>query len=419
VDIATAAERPPPGVGPEMMIERASRRWRVRPRLRRFAIFALIALLPVGAWTIWNYVEARRFARIVDEIRAKGEPASIARVSRSPEASEQALRYYEAAGALIQTTGLYDSTGLLHRLDYPGGEVAAKLVPDIRAWLEKNQEAEDLLRRVPSLDADAFPATTTDYGRQFDRLLNLASLADLRALERVHARDPDGAARAVLQQLQLARALQAQTNDLGVLTAGLVIGRAASVISPILEAGPSSEVLTALDDAVALHDRDRLLEQVTLEERAFVLGLYWDSSKGWFVPSRSTGMGTVSEPLWLIMRPYVMHLVVAQVQMLTKFLENSRKPWPERLAVDLPDLGTEPARGRSQVYFLTVPHSRWAIVEAQKTRTRYVGTMLAGVRSTVTAIAIERYRRVHAGALPVRLDDLVPNHMGAIPVDPC
>jgi hypothetical protein len=129
-------------------------------------------------------------------------------------------------------------------------------------------------------------------------------------------------------------------------------------------------------------------------------------------------MGNVSGPVRLVMRPYVMHLVVAQVQMLTTFLESSRKPWPEPLAVGFSDV-REPQPGkRGQLYFMTAGHKPEATVNAQQTRTRVAGTLLAGVRGTIAAIAIERYRRAHAGAFPARLDDLVPDHLPAIPVDP-
>jgi hypothetical protein len=70
-------------------------------------------LLPIAAWTTWDYVEARRFARTVDQIRAKGEPVSIVRVSMPSESREEAMRHYEAAAALIRMAGLYSPTGIL------------------------------------------------------------------------------------------------------------------------------------------------------------------------------------------------------------------------------------------------------------------------------------------------------------------
>jgi hypothetical protein len=388
---------------------------RVRPWLRRFAIGGLVVLLPVVGWTVWDHVEARRFARMVDAIRAKGEPVAINRATASSASIEQTLRHYEAAAALVHTTGLYSPTGIFRRLDGPNGDDPATVMPDIRAWLETNQEAEAVLRRAPPFDAEAFTSGAADYRGQLDGLMRLASLADMRALERVDAGDPDGAAQAVLRQLQLARVLQAQTNDLGMMTAGLVIGRAASAVPSVLRLEPAPDALVALHDAFALHDRDRLIEHVTLQERAFVIGLYWDSGKGWFAPPTSAVTG-VSGPVWLAVRPYLMHLVVNQVGMLTAYLERAGRPWPERLAVE--DAGAPPRGPRGPLSLLLVPHSRWATVSARNTRTRFAGTLLAGVRSTLVAIAVEQYRRAHAAKLPARLDELISSDSSASAVDP-
>ena len=72
----------------------------VRPRLRRFAMVALALLTPITAWTIWDYVEARRLAGVVDEIRAKGDPVSIVPAAHVPGGPGKAARYHQAAAAL-------------------------------------------------------------------------------------------------------------------------------------------------------------------------------------------------------------------------------------------------------------------------------------------------------------------------------
>jgi len=43
---------------------------------------------------------------------------------------------------------------------------------------------------------------------------------------------------------------------------------------------------------------------------------------------------------------------------------------------------------------------------------------LVNHRASVTAIAVERYRRDHAGALPAVLQDLLPQYIDAVPQDP-
>ena len=383
---------------------------RVRPWVRTFAIVAFIILLPVAAVTTWDYVEARRLAALVDGIRASGEPVSLARVVRRAEPGD-AARYYDAAAALLDTSGLYEAQGIMRRLDFPHGEGMDALVADIRAWLAKNGEAEALLARATGRDFGAY-APGTDYSYRTDRLLGLAALADLRAIERNEAGDPEGAARAMLQQMEIARPLQATSNDLGVLTGAMVIGRAISSLGPILERQPSGEVLVALQNALARQDRDGVIEQALLSERAFILGQYWDPGSRWFTtPAREP----LLRPGGLILRPYVMHLVTRQVQTMNALLETARKPWPQRL--DVPPLPGGPPRGSGRLFLARASHSQWATINAHRTRTRYAAAMLAGIRTAITAVAVERYRQAHNGSLPTQLESLVPQ-LPAVPIDP-
>jgi hypothetical protein len=46
------------------------------------------------------------------------------------------------------------------------------------------------------------------------------------------------------------------------------------------------------------------------------------------------------------------------------------------------------------------------------------GAALIGLRTARVAVAIERFRRAHAGALPAGLDDLVPVYLAEVPQDP-
>ncbi len=354
-------------------------------------------------------------ASLVDEIRAKGEPTSILAAYRAPPGSESAARYYDAAAALIDTTGLYDLTGLLRRLDRLNGEEVSRLTPDIRSWLEKHRDAETLLEKATALEFGAYPSGT-DYRYGADSLLRLANLADLRAIERLHAKDPEGAAEAVIQLLRIVRRLRANGSDLAQFLEAGTVSRAQRSIGPILELRPSPETLIELQDAFETQDRDTIVEESVLAERAFILGRYWDYSKRWF--TNPGGGGSVPHPLWLAARPYVMHLVIAQVQLMTRFLDSSRRSWPERLEVGFPEEQADHPQRRGRFYFMTAAHSQRATVNAHRTRTRSAATVLAGVRTAICAIALERYRRTHDGAFPSQLADLVPAALHAVPVDP-
>src|SRR5262245_34191303 len=55
----------------------AEDRFRVRPRFAKWSVLAFALLLPILAFTIWDYVEMHRFRSRIDAIAARGEPMTI------------------------------------------------------------------------------------------------------------------------------------------------------------------------------------------------------------------------------------------------------------------------------------------------------------------------------------------------------
>jgi hypothetical protein len=354
---------------------------------------------------------------VVAAIQARREPVTIPVPPHLAGSRSAAARYYDAAAALVDTEGLYESTGLLRRLDFPDERTAAAVPADVRAWLDRNAEAEQLLNRASGFDETP---PLADFTRKADGMLRLASLADMRALERLHAGDAEGAAQAVLRGLRIARILQQPLNDLGVRTSYSVIGRALGAIHGIAGAGAAPATVSALRGALSFADRDDLLAQIVLADRAFVLGQYWEPRNEWFAERDApVVMGRRISPLQLLlMRPYMTRQVLEQLNLLERVLHDVKRPWPQRLVVEYPEVAEEPARTNSRWYFLMLRYSPWATVNAQRARTRVVGRLLAAVRSTDAALAVEQYRAAHAGSVPATLDDLVPGQLKAVPVDP-
>jgi hypothetical protein len=111
----------------------------------------------------------------------------------------------------------------------------------------------------------------------------------------------------------------------------------------------------------------------------------------------------------------VMHLAIGQVQEMTSLLAESKKPWPQRIVVETAESAQE---GREAWRFpFTEVATRRGVLEDHARRTRYAAATLAVVRSTLSALAIERFRAAH-GALPTRLPDLIPGVLAEIPTDP-
>jgi hypothetical protein len=380
--------------------------------MRRVAIGSVILILPFAVWTLADYVETRRMARLVDEIRARGEAISVAPEYPTPSPRENAAPYYEAAAALVDLTDFHGHTGLLAQ--FPTHEERVRLLPDVRTCLARNADAERLLT-----NASGFIAYEphVEYNLRLNGLLQLARLADLRAIERIEAADADGAADAVVQQVTIARVLQIRAGDIGMLASASVIGRAALTTAAALELGVSPSAIARLQSAFEAADRDDLIAQLVIAERAFVLGRYWNSGVGSFTRFTPGPPWSSNAPdlLWLTVNPYVMHLVIGQVHAMTSLVGEARRPWPERVVLVSPESAQEDRD--AWLFPFTDVATRRGVFEAHARRTRYAAATLAVVRSAISVLAVERFRAAH-GALPARLADLIPGELAGMRTDP-
>ena len=392
----------------------------VRPWIRRLAIAACVVLGPLSCWTLWDYVEARRLAAVVAEVKASGEP--IAPPQRSPDgvdAPDNAARYYDAAGALVDTSGLEGATGLQNRLDR-GYEPTADLAGDLRAFLDRNHEAEGLLATATTLEFRGV-RPGFEYNYRVDRLIRLAALADLRTLERTQGGDGDGAVVALIQQLRITRPLgwsaSSAFNDVVAGFASYAGTRAASEVSQVIPLAPSKAALERLQSALAVLDVDASVEQQLLAQRARLLGAYWDDGHRWYARPPRT-FETPSGPMFYLLRPWIVHRAIAEARILGDLLVTARRPWPDRLRVDLPGEQAIAAARRSG-FFLA-----WGVMGPEASRylhserTQATASTLAVVRSAMTVVAIARYRQTHERALPTVLSDLVPSLLPSVPIDP-
>ncbi|MEP6592719.1 MAG: hypothetical protein ABJC51_03460, partial [Acidobacteriota bacterium] len=238
------------------------------------------------------------------------------------------------------------------------------------------------------------------------------------------AGDADGAAEAAVQQLTIGLRFlrlsgERRTPALSMLFSVIPIGRAAASLPAILAISPSAPRLAELQSVLSALNQDDIVERAVLGERALVLGLYWDAGSRSF--NRSAGGPPPSGARWSVgwaaLRPYVIHLTIGHVELLTTWLEQARRPWPARLDVEGEPEAVGPPSAGSRFPF-TGAATRRAATSIQRTRNRTAGTLLGVVRGALVTLAIERYRRGHDGVLPAQLSDLVPSRLSAVPVDP-
>jgi hypothetical protein len=388
---------------------------RVRPGFRRLAIGAFIVLTPIALHTAWDHYEARRLAQLVTDIRSRNEPvvSPLAGIGPRSQSSQNAARYYEAAAALVEPgAALYGPTGLLHRMETAPVADRSRLLEELRAWLERNREAETLLTRATELPFEGY-LPGTDYSFRFDRLYRLVNVANFRAFERLEAGDAEAAADAVVRQLRIGRPLTAGgPTNLSILNFSGVLSRSLPAMGGLIESGPSDVALQRVQTAIRELDNDAAIEQSTIAERAFWLGRHWDDRRHWYARQRD-GSGLE----WYLVRPYMTRRLIATGQIMSELIANARRPWPERLEVDVPP---QPSTNRvtSAFPFLSRVQVEYTLRHSYRSRASAVANSLVLGRTADAAIAVARYQRAAGGALPRSLGDLVPAYLTAVPIDP-
>ncbi len=370
---------------------------------RRAAITVLVVLLPCAAWSLWDYVEARRLSAAVKEIQSRGEPIVSAAIPYTPfklPPATNAGAYYDAAAMLIDRAGLSD---VELDLTYGRGERPAAM-ERLRSWLAQHANAEALLEKATDVE---FKGSRLQDHLRWDRMWTVSSLGRARVIERLDAQDGDGAAFALVRMLRVGRALPAEEQP-------FFVERALSHLSELLERQPSPALLERLQDSIRAFDRDSLIYDDAVSSRAIAIESLWSSSSDWYGrPTVRFGPNPLEPIAYFLARPWTAHRINAEVRWMNAAVERARGPWPERLkgeAVPTPQI---PATRRR---FLDSPAQTVAYLH--QLRSAALGAMLAQLRAADSVIAIERYRRAHDGALPASIDLLVPQFVARVPIDP-
>lgn len=371
---------------------------------RRAAIIALAVLLPIAAWSAWDYVEARRLSSAVKEIQARGEPVATPtrRVPRQFQRSAGA--YYDAAAVLIDRTALSEVETALY---FGRGERAANIAR-LRAWLDANRDADRLLDQGTIAEFTGVQAYQ-DHLR-WDRLMKVSSLARARVVERLDAHDGEGTAAALVRQLQIARAMDVVASD----WVPFFFERALGDFGDVLSGKLSPATLERLQKIIRTYDRDDLIRADAMNARGVLIESLWSPASNWYGRPPGPFYGNPLEPLaYFLLRPWLAHKVTGELRRLDQALAASTKPWPDRLkSVDVP----MPVIAARRWRFLDTPADTVAYLHQQ--RARAYGRMLANLRTADAAAAVERYRAAHGGALPENLDALVPAFLDRVPIDP-
>lgn len=394
----------------------------VRPAVRNLAIIAAVILIPVAAHQLWDYLELRRLIAEVEAISAKGEPVTEwdASLDRGPAAGEpqRAGRLYMAAAVLAANED-YSAFPLLSGIrEWVSGAIAdppAAAGEQLQAVIARSTEALALADQAGSLRFQGFPAGTAYNYRTAD-LSSLSRLMAARTISLAVMGQGDAATQSAISTLRMRRV----SRDLRWFT-GFSDGQEVAAILSLAQ--PTSEALRRLQETLA--DRpDRVVDDLLFERARRVEDVwrrYYGSTpqapRGYLLPTRSA--------LETVMRPWITRQVTHSLRVWAELVEAARTPWPARV-----DAAAAMAAkyGGDQEEMTATPVGRFVAIrrgarDLGVNAYRWFSLIvrpddLVNQRASVAAIAVERYRRDHAGALPGALQDLVPQYLDAVPLDP-
>lgn len=394
-----------------------------KPSLKRYApcgcvllMLVLLILVPAVSWMVWSTASARRLEDEIAKIRAAGEPVDATDMNefyRVPSDRRDVTRLW-----LQVTEAFEDPAYATHCEPLPIVGSGSDIPPPGAPW-EQLAAVEALLKMYDAEMKTIHEATRQGGAARFDlkfedgihmvlaqtqHMRSVSRMLTLEANVRAHRGDREGLVSSLQALLITPRALEGEP----LLVSQLVHNAMNSVALATLEEMLASvefadDELKQLQETARGTDLHAGLQKAMLGERVF--GLHAMRNPGQLGDLAPVGMLSTNDNAAF----YLKHMAM--------FVEASKQPFPEALA------GAEQtqqalheemgASGMGRIRYGLTAQILPAIQATFEATARGVGS----TRTAVTAIAIERFRRRH-GKLPDSLEELVPDLMPALPMDP-
>ena len=371
----------------------------MRPGLR---LVSAILVFVIVCYVVWDQAEQRALARNIDAIAARGEPitAADAAGADTPERHD-AARIYAAAAERYRAMP-QELTFRLPRLDLDTTLQPALDLVALERQYRPDAPVLQLLDQATPLDFNGFGDVAPEM--ETSTMASLNSLAALRAdFFSIHGKG-DEAAKALIPCVRLWRTV---SPFLRYQVSGRILG---SVRILLRHADPSAAALSELSSALAALPEDDEVAHQTMLQRARFIDSFGEPQRG------------LSDRLAArLIRPYLTRQRRQRLVNYEDALVVARDTWPQKF-VRANALQSQYAerwgRGAGRPPTLLqrlVPPEGLGIMSLGTTA---AGLDLAARRVLVATVAVERYRRDHARALPPSLQALVPAYLAAVPVDP-
>ena len=372
-------------------------------RLARRIVPAFLLLL-VMAYVTWDMVEGRALAGDIDAIAARGEPVTLRDHVFGADTPERhdAARIYAAALERVKAMP-QDVTYRLPRLDVDNVVGPPLDLEAMEKIYRPDAPALQLLDQATPLDFNGFGELAPDVAE--GSMNNLNYLAAARAdLLSVRGKG-DEAAAAIIPCVRLWRAASPFSRP-------IVTTRVAGSIRILLRhTSPGGGALEDLQRTMeGLPPGDDLERQVAL-------------SRARFIDQMHAPKASLSETIAArVLRPWITRQTRRALASFDETLSMAREDWPRKFvrwgALEAKYAERFQRGGRRPTYLERLSPGDWVGAMAMPVSMIAAGRDIAMRRVIVATLAVERYRREHAGKLPGSLDVLVPRYLAAVPTDP-
>jgi hypothetical protein len=384
-------------------------------RSKRFRIngwhvtLALVAAL-AGLVTLYVVIARSRLDRRLEALRTGGYPttlAELAEYNRLPAGTPNAAGVYVGAFAAYAPPPDATNVPYIGSAQWPerGKPLPEPMVKAISQCLTSNQVCLSLLHKAAGIQDCDHEWDLRQFATGLPQLTDVRHCAQLLALGAAyssHTGDPNAAVRCIKDELRLADSLRREPALLSYLVRIAAVGLALRGLEQSLSVTAFTEgQLAELDEGVIATVGTLDLTHAIITERCIMIETCRD-------PSLMADTGQSPGPRML---PGMRRTGIADIlDYMGDCIEASELPPTERL--------TGFREAAKKVQDLSFLHFMIKMLAPAMGRVAELSLRCqAHVDLARTALAIERYR-LATGKVPERLEELVPQYLKTVPVDP-
>ncbi|MHC4179301.1 MAG: hypothetical protein ACYSWU_17450 [Planctomycetota bacterium] len=385
------------------------------------AAVLLIVLVPTITLVTWSSRSSRRVEAELARVRAAGEPTTASELDRfypAGPAGREAARRWLIAMRPLEGKAFDKAAEGLPIVGTGGSEIPppGEPWPDIEAVEKFLEQYEAPLRQLHAAAAAGGPARyPTDFSQgllmSLDHVQSLREGARLLALEahvRAHRGDAQGAARSIDAIFMLADSLKQEPIIISQLVRYAIDGIAMDLLQRQLPTADfSDEDLDRLQAHLRAVDYSQGLQRGMMGER--VMGIMAINNPAGMGSSDSSGI-----PFWGLLRSANLSVYL---KYMNRMVAATKRPLPQARR-EAEQIGSDVQSATGGSPFTSPGHIMTSLlVPAIDAFVDAAARMAASSRATDAVIAVERFRRT-TGRLSENLDELVPELLPGMPIDP-